>query len=230
MKRIHWVIVGIIAVIILTCRIQGVHAAPMQYFGTPIFYGKYSTDKVECVFNQSAAYGFCGDIRDPEEGVVGLTNPNDPTKGVGAMVRLFTEVVCVKGECASNYGEPLGRIADTRTSYWYIPTGYYLGNKGENALAYRQGTGPMANEFPMSSIKVLGALQDPPRGVVRKYNDDLERYNVYCNESLECSYMGRVMMASQLAEYIPKVLTYSCGTVFCYHADKTIAGLNPRKF
>lgn len=230
MKPIHWIIIAIVAVVIISCRIEGVHAAPIQYLGTPVFYGKYAPDQVRCVYNQGARYGFCGDIRDPEEGEVGLTNPSEPDRGVGVMTRLFTEVTCVAGKCASNYGEPLGQMTNAETSYWYIPTGYYLGNLGQNVLAYRQGTGPMANEFPMAPVKVLDALQDPPRGVVKRYNDQLERYNVYCNDALECSYMGRVMLASQLDQYIPKVMTYNCGTVFCYHADKTVAGLNPRQF
>lgn len=230
MKPIHWLIIFIMAVAITTWRIDSANATPVQYLGTPVFYGKYTSDQVGCVYNQGANYGFCGDIRDPEEGEIGLTNPTEPNRGVGAMIRLFTEVTCVNGKCASNYGEPLGYMANTGTSYWYIPTGYYLSNNGQNILAYRQGTGPRANEFPMAPVKVLDALQDPPRGIVRHYNDNLERYNVYCNKALECNYMGRVLVASQLHQYIPKVMTHNCGDVFCYHADRTIAGLNPRKF
>ncbi len=228
MKRIHWLIVAVIALVIIACRIEGVHAAPMQYYGTPFFYGKYSVEKQDCIFVKDARYGVCGDIRDPEEAVVGWTSPTDDSKGIGVRVTSNIEVTCVNGRCFSNYGEPLGEIDTSITSYWFIPLGYYITASGKGVVAYQQGTGPLAEKYLRYPVKVLPELQDPPRGIARRFNDGLDRYEIYCNKALECSFMGKQMIASELSKYVPKVLTYSCDSLFCYHADKTIAGLNPK--
>lgn len=229
MRPAYWWIILLVAVLVSVIHPKNTEAAPMQFYGTPMFYGKFTESKQPCVFNKAAAYGYCGDIRDPEDAIIGFTDPAEPTKGLGLATRMFTEVVCVAGKCASNYGEPLGRIDVLTTSYWTIPTGHYLASNDGEQVAYQQGTGPLANEFPRYPVKEIPALQDPPRGVARHFNDGLDRYEVYCNKALECSYMGQQLMASELSRYIPKVMTYSCGKVFCYHADKTIAGLNPKR-
>lgn len=230
MKSYFWWIVGIVAALIIGCRIEGVHAEPVQYFGTPVFYGKYAPDQFKCVYTADHHYGYCGALGSVEEGEVGFTDPNDPSKAVGYVMRLYGEVICTNGKCMSNYGEPLGQITSAETSYWYIPTGYYLTNLGKEYITFKQGTGPLAHVFPMKNVKVLPEYDDPPTGVTEQFKDIRERYDVYCNASLECSYMGRVMMASQLPQYIPKVLTTSCNQLFCFHPDLTIAGLNPKEF
>lgn len=226
--RSNWWITLLAVTLTQLVTIGGAAATPMQFYGTPMFYGKFTESKQACIFNKVAAYGYCGDIRDPEDAIIGVTDPTDPTKGLGLTIRMFTEVTCVAGKCASNYGEPMGRIKNKATSYWTIPVGRYLASSDDEEVAYQQGTGPMAEEFPRYAVKEIPALQDPPRGVAHRFNDGLDRYEVYCNKALECSYMGQQLMASELSNYIPKVMTYNCGVVFCYHADKTIAGLNPK--
>lgn len=228
MKSYQWWLIGIISLVIVACRIEGVNAAPLQYFGTPVFYGKFAPDQYTCTYNTEHRYGYCGALGLVEEGVVGFTDPKDPNKGVGYLMRLYGEIVCTNGNCTSNYGEPLGQIASSDTSYWYIPTGYYLANLGDKYVAFKHGHGPLAHDFPMKNVKVLPGYDDPATGVSEHFKDTRERYDVYCNASLECSYMGRVMLASQLIDYIPKVMTTSCSMLFCYHPDLTIAGLNPR--
>lgn len=229
MKRFEWWLIGLVVAVLVLGQVDGVKAAPMQFYGTPMFYGKYTEPKQPCVFNKAAAYGYCGGANTPEVAVIGFTDPTEPTSGFGLTTRLLTEVICVAGKCASNFGEPMGRIKSQTTSYWTIPTGYYLASNDEEQVAYQQGTGPLAEEFPRYPVKEIPTLQDPPRGVARYFNDGLDRYEVYCNKALECSYMGQQLMASDLPRYIPKVMTYNCGKVFCYHADKTIAGLNPKR-
>lgn len=230
MKSYYWWIVGLVALVVVACRIEGVHAEPIQYYGTPVFYGKFAPDRYKCVYVEDKRYGYCGALGLVEEGEVGFTGPNDSNKGVGYVIRLYGEVVCNNGNCTSNYGEPLGQIAKADTSYWYIPTGYYLADVKGEYYAFKHGHGPLAHDFPMKNVKVLPGYDDPVDGVQEHFKHDYVRYAVYCNESLECSYMGRVMLASQLVDYIPKVMTTTCNKLFCYNPDLTIAGLNPREF
>lgn len=203
-------------------------AEPMQYFGTPIYYSKFTPNEFECVYTPEASFGFCGNARYYEEATVGYTQRNDSNKGEGVPVRLFTEVVCLDTICATNYGEPYGSSVETGVTYWYVPVGFYMDASGPRTKVYKHGTGPRADYFLMKNVKLLPGSQDKPVGRVEQNKDTVERYDVYCNPADECSYMGRVMLASQLHEYIPKVLTHNCSGMFCYNSDKTIAGLNPR--
>lgn len=230
LSKIHWTIIIVIGMVIFGARLNKAEAAPLQYYGTPVFYGKFAPDQFECIYNGTHRYGYCGALGSVEEGEVGFTDPNDPNKGVGYVMRLYGEIVCVNGNCNSNYGEPLGQIANTETSYWYIPTGYYLADVKGKYFAFKHGHGPLAHDFPMKNVKVLPEYNDPVNGVQEHFKDTRERYDVYCNEAMECSYMGRVMLASQLHDYIPKVMTTNCSKLFCYHPDLTIAGLNPKGF
>jgi hypothetical protein len=200
----------------------------MQYFGTPIWYSKFTPNEFDCVYAKEASFGFCADARYYEEATVGYTQKNDPNKGVGVPVRLFTEVVCLDTICATNYGEPYGSSVERGVTYWYVPVGFYMDNSTGKTRVYKHGTGPRADYFLMKGIKLIPGYQDPPVGKVQVPKDTLDRYDVYCNQADECSYMGRIMLASQLKQYIPKVLTYNCSGRFCYNQDKTIAGLNPR--
>jgi len=228
MKRIHWVIVAVLAVIILTCRIQGVHAAPMQYFGTPIYYSKFTPNAFDCIYTPGASFGFCGDATHYEEATIGYTQKDDPERGVGVPVRLFTEVVCVDTICATNYGEPYGSSVERGTTYWYVPVGYYMDDSTGKTKVFKHGTGPRADYWLMKNIKVVPGFQDPPVGKVAVPKDDVARYEVYCNDADECSYMGRIMTLAQLDRIIPKVLTHTCDRRFCYNPDQSIAGLNPK--
>lgn len=207
-----------------------VNAAPLQYFGTPIYYSKFVPNEFECVYVANASFGFCGDARYYEEATVGYTKATDPNKGEGVPVRLFTEVVCLEKICATNYNEPYGSSFEGGVTYWYVPVGFYMDNSSGKTKVYKHGTGPRAEFFLMKNIKTVPGYQDPPVGKVQKPKDTLDRYDVYCNPADECSYMGRVMLASQLQQYIPKVMTTNCNGKFCYNPDLTIAGLNPREY
>lgn len=203
-------------------------AAPVQYFGTPIFYSKFTANEFDCVYASNASFGFCADARYYEEATVGYTQKNDPNKGEGVPVRLFTEVVCLDTICSTNYGEIYGTSVERGVTYWYVPVGFYMDASTGRTRVYKHGTGPRADYFLMKGIKLIPGSADQPVGKVAKPKDDIARYDVYCNAALECSYMGLLLNASNLSKYIPKVMTYNCGEVFCYNDDRSIAGLNPK--
>ena len=227
MKKLHLSLVVLILVI-AALGLGKAHAAPLQYFGTPIYYSKFTPNEFDCVYAANASFGFCADARYYEEATIGYTQRNDPNKGEGVPVRLFTEVVCLDTICASNYGEPYGSSVERGVTYWYVPVGFYMDNTSGKTKVYKHGTGPRAEYFLMKNIKAVPGYQDPPVGKVQKPKDTLDRYDVYCNQADECSYMGRVMSVSQLSKYIPKVMTTHCDRKFCYNSDQTIAGLNPK--
>lgn len=222
MKKLYWFISALIL------NVGTAFAEPIQYFGTPMFYSKFVPDEFVCNYNPKALFGYCGDRTLPEEAIVGYTLKDDSTQGTGASIRMYNEVVCLLGECKSQYGEPYGQVKELGTSYWYVPTGFYLATGPKGTTAFKHGNGPMADQYPIRNVKVIPELNDPPRGKIKAYKDTLIRYDVYCNPVEECSYMGRVMLATQLVKYIPKVLTTNCSTRFCYNPDLTIAGLNPK--
>lgn len=207
---------------VLAVMSLSVNAASLEYYGTPVFYGKYAPDQVNCTYDKDSRYGFCGEDSAPIEGKVGITNPDEPGRGVGVTIDLRTELVCLDGVCKSNYGEPLGKIKLKGTSYWTIPTGYYLSDASGQYLAYKHGKGPLAKIYRMKTVYVLPGLNDPANGIMVATNE------VYCNVSYECSYLGIKMSRVDLAKYIPKVLTHKCDPLFCYNNDQTIAGLNPK--
>lgn len=197
-------------------------ATASEYYGTPIYYSKYFEDSYPCVIGK-AELNYCGDPKFPETAVIGYQD----IEGVSSSrVTLLTEVVCTAGVCSSNYGEPYGRTGLPGTTYWSVPVGYYLDLVEGKVRAIRHGTGALAETYPIRDVINLRDYQDPPRGIEQK--DTLMRYNVYCNIANECSYLGRRMMASELRQYIPRVLTYNCQGWFCYNADYSIAGLNPK--
>jgi hypothetical protein len=225
-KQVIWGLIIVLALIILGAKINKVEAAPMQYFGTPIYYSKFTPNEFDCVYAKDASFGFCADARYYEEATIGYTKATDPEKGEGVPVRLFTEVVCLDTICASNYNEPYGSSAERGVTYWYVPVGFYMDASTGKTRVYKHGTGPRAEYFLMKGIKLIPGYQDPPVGKMQK--DTPNRYDVYCNKADECSYMGRIILASQLRNYIPSVLTHNCSGWFCYNPDNTIAGLNPR--
>lgn len=229
MTNFRWSIL-LLVLVIAVLHMGKAKATPLQYFGTPIYYSKFVPNEFDCVYNANASFGFCGDARHYEEATVGYTQANDPNKGEGVPVRLFTEVVCLETICATNYGEPYGSSFEGGVTYWYVPVGFYMDNTSGKTKVYKHGTGPRAEFFLMRNIKAVPGYQDPPTGKVQKPKDTLNRYDVYCNPADECSYMGRVMLASQLQQYIPKVMTTNCNGKFCYNPDLTIAGLNPREY
>lgn len=214
-----------IITLILLMMSGWVSAASIEYYGTPVFYGKYSPDKVTCTYDRDSRYGFCGDDSAPIEGKVGVTNPNEPGHGVGVTVALFTELVCLEGICKSNYGEPLGEIGLKGTSYWTIPTGYYLSDRNGSYMAYKHGKGPLAKKYRMHTVYALPGYNDPANGIMIAAT---KGYDIHCNTVGECSYLGIDLKQSGLIKYIPKVLTYNCDVQFCYNPDLTVAGLNPK--
>lgn len=227
-KQISWIIVTILGFIIFGLHQEKAKAEPIQYYGTPFFYSKFVADSFDCVYTERVSYGFCGDIKYPEEGVVGYTIKGEPDQGEGAVIRFFQEVICLDGICETNFGERVGSTDVMGTSYWYIPVGFYMDIVNGKTRVFKHGTGPSGSKYQMRNIKDLPEYEDPPRGLVLKYKDTVDRYDVYCNQADECSYMGRIMLASQLHNFIPNVLTHNCSSRFCYNQDGTIAGLNPR--
>lgn len=201
-------------------------ASAGEYYGTPVYYSKFTKDSYQCIYNKDSRMGYCGGARYPEEGVIGYRYGDHIE---AAKVKLLAEITCIAGECKSRYGEPFGRTSVPGVSYWSVPVGFYLDTVNGKTRAYRKGTGAMAANYPIMDVIDLPEYQDPPRGLIEKHKDTLVRYDVYCNPADECSYLGRVMTASRLNNYIPRVMTINCGELFCYHPDLTIAGLNPKR-
>lgn len=199
-----------------------VSAEPLQYYGTPFFYGKYTSNYYNCYYDITNQIGECDDDYGTEEAIVGYTTG---TEQIAYNVKLFTEVICNDGNCYSKWGEPYGEVAITGISYWYVPKGFYLAGDVGTIKAFKHGSGPLAASYPISHVQVLPALDDAPKGHV---GVSTASYDVYCNAAEECSYLNIEMTYSELINLIPKVMTTNCDQYFCYSSNQTIVGLNPR--
>lgn len=223
-KFVFWIVV-VLCLAIFCIKVNKASAG--EYYGTPMYYSKFTKDSYQCIYNKDSRMGYCGGARYPEEGVVGYRYGENIE---AAKVKLLAEITCVAGVCKSQYGEPFGRTAVPGVSYWSVPVGFYLDTVNGKTRAYRKGTGALASTYPIMDVIDLPEYQDPPRGLTEKHKDTLVRYDVYCNPANECSYLGRTMMANELVRYIPKVMTHNCNGWFCYNPDRTIAGLNPKGY
>lgn len=197
-------------------------AKASEYYGTPIYYSKYFADTYPCVMGK-VELNYCGNSKFPETAVVGYKEIDGVSS---SRVKLLVEVVCDPTGCSSNYGEPYGRTNQPGTSYWLVPVGYYLDVVDGKVSAFRHGTGQLAKTYPIRDVLDVPKFDDTPKGLQQK--DTIVRYNVYCNVADECSYLGRRLVASELRQYIPRVMTYNCQGWFCYNPDDSIAGINPK--
>lgn len=208
----------------------GAKAAGVEYYGTPMFYSAYMPDQYQCTLDKTAGLGYCGQKNAPEVAVIGMTKKDAPDEAEGVVVDMFNEVVCSSGQCKSYYDQPFGTTLEPGTTYWKVPTGYYIAPGAGGTTAYRHGTGPLAKVFPIRNVKELLEYNDPPMGFQLKDKDTTIRYDVYCNVAAECNYMGRQLPASEMRKYLPVVLTYNCHGPLCYNQDKSVAGLNAKYF
>lgn len=218
----------ILALLVMLVSITTQAADPLRWVGVPVFYSKYLPKVAPCTFAPEARYGFCGWRNYPEDGQIGVTSVEDIPAKAAFSFKLYDEIVCVNGECKTNYGEPRGSITAKETSYWYIPLGFYLYDGETGTRAYKYGNGPLANTYPIRGVLMLAKYPEEPDGVYVPIDKDWDVYDVWCNASDECSYMGRVMMFDKLRTWIPKRLSFKCDARFCYHEDGRVAGINPK--
>lgn len=200
---------------------------PQRWVGVPLFYSKFVPKSTDCTLIEGAQQGFCGFSNESDVGVFGLTTIEEQPSIERIESRLFMEVVCITGKCTSPYGEPAGEIADTRTSYWTVPVGWYLTTVDGKVKAFKAGNGPKAKEYPIRNVKILPQY-DKPDGYYIPEEQERLVFRVFCNDGNECSYMGKVINYAQLNKYVPKRLSHICDTRFCYDDKQNVIGLNPR--
>lgn len=220
-------LVTIISILIIIA-LGTVEASPMRYYGTPVFYSNMMPTQVVCAYDKNARYGVCGYQEGDVRGMVGYTRTDtEDLLGEGTRIPLFTEVICVKGECKSNYNEPMGKISIKETSYWSIPKGYYLVNSDKHIVAFKHGNGPLAKEYPIRDVLIVPKYGKPDGYYIPEEQTRLT-FNVFCNDGNECSYMGKVIKYANLNKYVPKRLSHICDQRFCYDDKQLIIGLNPK--
>lgn len=206
----------------------GVQATePLRYVGIPVFYSKFTPKVAPCTYNPITKYGFCGWMFYPEEGEVGVTTMSGDIKE-SFFIRLYDEVLCDPEKCATNFDEPRGELIGIKTSYWYIPKGFYLTRILGQITAVKYGNGPLADKYPIRAVKILPEYNDMPDGKYVPEDEDSLTYDVWCNAANECSYMGRIMPYTDLRKYIPPRMTLYCDNRFCFNEDQRVAGINPK--
>lgn len=213
--------------LLIFCSTMVFGTEPQRWVGTPVFYSKYVPKVVDCEYNNSVSYGFCGVHNYPELGKMGLTTLEHNTPPEVLDVRLYTEVTCVLGQCNTQFGEPVGNIDTQGTSYWTVPTGFYLITVNRKTVAYKYGNGPLAKNYPIRGVQLIQGY-DQPDGYYIPEEAERLTFNVHCNVSDECSYMGKVINYADLNKYVPKRLSTQCDVRFCYDTHQLIVGLNPR--
>lgn len=213
---------------LLMCAFVTHAAEPLRYVGVPVFYSKFLPKLAPCVYTEEARYGFCGWRNYPEDGQLGVTSVEDQPSKAAYTYKLYDEVVCINGVCKTNYGEPRGAIELQKTTYWYIPLGFYLTEFNGAIRAIKYGNGPLADKYPIRAVKLLPEYDELPDGVYVPMEEDWDVYDVWCNAADECSYMGRVMLFDKLRNWIPKRLSYNCDGRFCYHENGRVVGIDPK--
>lgn len=201
---------------------------PQRWVGTPVFYSKFVPKEVTCEYQKAARQGTCGIKGYSETGTVGLTTAEVEPKIEAVQVRLYMEITCVEGKCKTPYGEPAGIVDTQQTSYWTVPTGFYLYPVDGKVKAYKAGNGPLAKDYPIRSVWILPEYNDMPDGYFIPEDKERLTFNVWCNDGNECSYMGKEINYAQLNRYVPKRLSTMCDIRFCYDTNKLIVGLNPK--
>lgn len=204
-----------------------VQAEPLRYLGLPVFYSNFTPKLAPCVVDKETNYNHCGWKRYPEEATVGVATPGPEPFREGYQIELMDSVICVNGNCQTNYGELRGKFEDTSgLQYWYIPKGFYLTKLNGKYTAVKYGNGPQGNLFPIRGVELLPG--EVPDGEFIPEEKERMVYEVSCNAANECSYLGRVMSLWKLQEYLPKALSYTCSDQFCYDPQGKIIGINPK--
>lgn len=202
-------------------------AEPLRWVGVPVFYSKFVPKIAPCTYDADAQYGFCGWKNYPEDGEIGVATMTGDVKE-SYKFRLYDEVLCVAGKCATSFGEPRGALPEDQAQYWYIPKGFYLTTLNGVTTAVKYGNGPLGNKYPIRAVKELPAYPDVPDGISVPEAQDALVYDVWCNVAQECSYMGREFSYKELSRLIPKRLTTNCDSAFCFTPEGRVAGLNPK--
>lgn len=202
---------------------------PQRWVGVPVFYSKFVPKQVKCSYQKDANQGTCGIESYADVGTVGLTTAEADPKIEEVKIRLYMEVTCVNHQCRSPYGEPAGIVALKETSYWTVPTGFYLYSTADGVTAYKAGNGPLAKDYPIRNVWLLPEYNDVPDGYYLPEESNRLNFQVWCNVADECSYMGKEINYIQLKKYVPKRLSALCDERFCYDPQYSVIGLNPKR-
>lgn len=221
----------LLAVLFILTFLTGMsaHAADQyRYVGVPVFYSKFVPKAVDCEYDRKGVQGTCGIKNYPTTGTIGITTVAVTPKAEAVQIRLYMEVVCTKGFCTSPYGEKAGAIQRQETSYWVVPTGFYLHESDGKVKAYKAGNGPLAKDYPIRDVWILPEYDDLPDGYYIPEASNRMTFNVHCNPGNECIYMGKELTYAQLQQYVPKRMSTKCDVRFCYDKENLIVGLNPK--
>lgn len=222
-------VIVIMFFIITVLSALSAHAGEQQrYVGVPVFYSKFVPKSVDCEFDRKGVQGTCGITNYPDTGTIGITSVEVKPKAEAVQVRLYMEVVCTNGFCTSPYGEKAGTLKRQETSYWTVPTGFYLYEHDGKVTAYKAGNGPLAKDYPIRDVWILPEYDDLPDGYYIPEAETRMNFNVHCNPANDCIYMGKELTYSQLQKYVPKRMSTQCDVRFCYDTKNLIVGLNPK--
>jgi len=171
---------------------------------------------------------------------------------------------CSQGLCVdTRYGDYMGKLDLSRLpdasrkilglDFIKVFSGYYLHlNDDDIIVAYRVGTGPLADDFPIPLIEDdagafyhdLAGVEETtesaitvsaPQGSSMSGGQTDETYDLWCDPRGDYCYYttddgtGYELTREELTTYIPIAQdTSDCDMEVCYDADMNVIGLNPQ--
>lgn len=206
---------------------------PLAYYGVPLFYSSHTPKIAPCNFDKQSKFGSCGWTSYPEYSVISVVKPSNPTKQIPINYSMYQEVICKDELCfTSDYHEPYGSLSGFKgTTYWSVPTGYYLLNGPTGVHGVKFGNGPLKDSYPIRDIYMINNDRDIDGKYITLRNTR-NVYNVVCNTLTKmCKYLGKEYTLLELNQIVPFVKTTTCDEILCYiNNDKNkVAGINPKR-
>ncbi|BBI55708.1 hypothetical protein [Pseudomonas phage U1B] len=210
-----------------------VNYEPLAFYGVPLFYSNHTPRIAPCNFNKQSKLGSCGWTSYPENSIILVVHPSDPTKQLPVEYSMYQEVICENDQCyTSDYHEPYGYLLGFKgTTYWSVPTGYYLLNGPNGVHGVKFGNGPLKDTYPIRDVYMV----NNDRVIDGEYltlQNTRGFYNVVCSQLTQmCKYFGKEYTLLELNQIIPFVKTTTCDEFLCYiNNDKgKVAGINPKR-
>jgi hypothetical protein len=204
---------------------------PLVYASVPLPYSKFTPKVAPCSYEKESTMGVCGWTTYPEQTMVSVTVRSNTQWRNVYQIDMYQEVVCNNGVCTDAFQQPQGSLPTlVGISYWQIPIGYYLTESPNGFIAVKHGNGPLAKHYPIRDVYVKDTKRLDGEHVPLEKTAHL--YQVACQEqSGQCLYLGRVLPVTELANWIPNVLTETCDQYLCYlNSDRQqVVGLNPKR-
>ncbi|MBW6071845.1 hypothetical protein [Pseudomonas aeruginosa] len=215
------------------CTKASVNYEPLAFYGVPLFYSNHTPRIAPCNFDQQSGFGSCGWNSYPEYSVIPLVKPSDPTKQILVNYSMYQEVICNDEQCfTSDYHEPYGLLSGFKgTTYWSVPTGYYLLNGPNGVHGVKFGNGPLKDNYPIRDIYMINNDRDID-GEYLSLKNTKGVYNVACNKLTRmCRYLGKEYTLLELNQIVPFVKTAICDEFLCYidGNKERVAGINPKR-